>query len=107
MLDAKVKVASLDNVSFGFQLRSEALAFILEYADLKFKAKRINFNKQAMIEAYNEDLLDEDFKKYLDELIDEHVEISSIAEAELYVENLQDELKAGKYSVLGEGYATL
>jgi hypothetical protein len=102
MLDAKVNVASLDDVSFGFQSRSEALEFILKYADLKFKAKKINFNKQAMIEAYNEDLLGEDFKKYLDELIDEHVEINSIAEAELYVENLQDELKAGKYFVLGE-----
>jgi hypothetical protein len=90
--DGKIKVASLDAVSFGFQSRLETLESLLN-SSIEFKGKKVNFNKQAMIDAFSDSKLGEEFQDFLDQQIDEAAEQNSIWEAEFYVEQLPDLIK--------------
>ena len=85
LLDDKVFVDTLDNVSFGYQSVSDALDIILT-SDFKYKGKSVKLNKEAIKELYYDNKLHKEFADYLDTTVNSITDEWAYVEAANFVE---------------------
>jgi hypothetical protein len=81
-----VKIGTPDSLSFGFQSNSECLEdWLLSRDHIEYKSKKVKFNRKGILEAYSQGTLDEDFKEFLLDAIEDYKAESAKAEAEFFV----------------------
>lgn len=98
VLDDKVCIGGLNDLSFGFYYESDILKDLIKYSGLKFKEKEIKEyfeNLDNFVEDYLENNLDNDLYEFLNELIVEEAEYSSLENARLFVEDLKFAIDSG------------
>lgn len=79
-------IGSLENLSFGFQSKRDAIKHLLSENDyLLYKGKKVKISVEGTLEAYCEGNLDEDFSAFLDEKAEEIENIWAENEAEEFV----------------------
>jgi hypothetical protein len=116
LLDGKVYVGTLEDLSCGYQCQVDAIKTFLEdnerfgIAEIKYKNKLVRCKTESIIDAWSEDKLDPEFQEFLESEAEE-IELEwAKNEAELKVEELQEFFAPGgdyeensRQMVLGDG----
>jgi hypothetical protein len=93
--DGFVLIDSLSNLSCGFQLTPEAIEALLESGRIEDKSRKVLVNKKAILAAYCEGSLHEDFQEFLENESEDIKAVWARNEAELKVEEIKDYFAPG------------
>ena len=93
-LSGRVNIGSLDNLSFGFQSMTEAIRNWLDNQKIsrdksafQYHGNKVIVAVNQVMEAYTSELLDKEFKQFLEEEASDILEAWSEAEAENFIDN--------------------
>jgi hypothetical protein len=90
-----VRIGSSDSLSFGFVPTDEVLeSYLIGLDSIEYKGKKVLFDRKALIAAYSEGRLDEEFQEWLLQEIEETRQEISLSEAEIFVSDRLPEIIA-------------
>jgi hypothetical protein len=93
ILDDWVCIGTLDKLSFGLQSQSEAIAsWLKENEEFVYKNKKVRINASGLLKAWNLDILDSEFREFLEEKGEEIESEWTESEAEHFVYNKLPEI---------------
>lgn len=84
--DDWIHIGSLDDLSYGFQSMSEAIESYLSNLDcVQFKGRKVRVNKKAIVEAWSNGSLDDEFREFLESEAEAVKEVWADCEASAFV----------------------
>ncbi|MEY2910762.1 MAG: hypothetical protein RLZZ184_71 [Cyanobacteriota bacterium] len=88
ILDGKICIGSLDQLSFGYQSQLDAIKQYLEENQLlTFEGKKVKVNQKEILQAWSDGNLDPNFSSFLEEKSQDIMEMWASYEAEEFVNN--------------------
>lgn len=88
ILDGKICIGSLDQLSFGYQSQLDAIKQYLEENQLlTFKGKKLKVNQKEILQAWSDGNLDLEFSSFLEKKSQPIMEMWASYEAEEFINN--------------------
>jgi len=88
--DEKVHIGSLESLSYGYQSMTEVMESYLCGIDfVQYNGRKVKIAHNSILEAYKNDLLDEDFREFLEDSAQDTKDEISLWEAKAKIEELE------------------